>query len=175
MARKSVVVAASLVLFVVLCLPTGASPQGLRLGTVFFTQQDEVQAFDFNTGIGFQTGTVTGRISGTSFVDFQFIPSGPPSVDGVLPFNFKNKVVITDLDGDQVTFENDGSGKFNLGVPGATFIGQGGPLTGTYEVTGGTGKFKSWKVGTKFQYRAIATNPPPGGRLGNVFVEISEH
>lgn len=170
--RRVLVAAATLVLLAVLCLPTAAWPQGLRLGTVLFTQQDEVQAFDFVTGLGYQTGTVTGRISGTSFVDFQFSPSGPP-VGDLLPFTFKSKVVITDLDGDQITFENEGSGKFHLGV-GTAFIGQGGPLRGTYVVTGGTGKFKSWKVGTTFQYRAIATNPPPTGRLGTVYVEISE-
>src|SRR5688572_10930727 len=66
-----------------------------------FTQQDEVKSFDLLTGRGYQTGTATGMISGTTFVEFQFSPSGPPSGDA-LPITFQNKVIITDLDGDQL-------------------------------------------------------------------------
>jgi hypothetical protein len=138
---------------------------------ILFTQQDDVQAFDFQTGLGYQTGTAKGKISGTTSVDFTFIPTGPP-VGDLLPFEFHNKVIITDLDGDQIWFQNDGSGKFHLGVPGADFRGSGGPLTGTYVVTGGTGKYLRWKAGTRFTYRAIASNPPPNGRLGTVYVEV---
>ncbi len=142
---------------------------------VLFTQQDAVQAFDLGTGKGFQVGTATGEISGTTFVDFQFAPAGLPNGDA-LPITFTNKVTITDLDGDQLFFDNAGTGTFNLGVPGSPFQGSGGPLTGTYVVTGGTGKFADWKVGTSFAYRAIVTSPPtPPGGLGSVFVEISYH
>ncbi len=143
-------------------------------GNILFTQQDEVQAFDFQTGSGYQTGTATGRISGTTFVDFAFVPTGPPAGD-LLPFTFHNQVTITDIEGDQIQFDNDGTGSFHLGIPGAAFKGQGGPLTGTYVVTGRTGKYASLKIGTKFPYRAIFTNPPPNGRLGTVYVEVYGH
>jgi hypothetical protein len=160
------------VLFAGLLFPMGVWAQAPpRRGNILFTQRDEVQAFEFQTGLGYQTGTASGRITGTTFVDFTFTPSGPPTGD-LLPFTFHNKVTITDIDGDQISFDNDGTGKFHLGVPGAEFKGSGGPLTGTYVVTGGTGKYASWKVGTKFHYRAIATNPPPNGRLGTVYVEV---
>lgn len=140
---------------------------------VLFTEQDTVQAFDLVTGKGYQVGTATGLISGTTFVDFQFSPAGPPSGDA-LPITFENKVIFTDLDGDQLFFDNNGTGTFHLGVPGFSFQGSGGPLTGTYVVTGGTGKYQSWAVGTTFKYRAISTNPPtPPGGLGTVFVKIT--
>ena len=137
-----------------------------------FTQQDTVQAFDVVTGKGFQIGTAVGWISGTTFVDFSFEPTGAPIGD-VLPIAFHNKVLITDLDGDQVSFENDGTGSFHLGVPGFPFQGTGGPLRGTYVVTGATGKFTKLKVGTTFVYRAIATNPPSPGQLGTVLAQVS--
>lgn len=140
---------------------------------VLFTQQDAVQAFDLSTGQGYQIGTATGMIAGTTLVEFQFVPTGPPAGDA-LPIAFFNKVTITDIDGDQIFFDNNGTGSFHLGVPGAPFKGSGGPLAGTYVVTGATGKFRHWKVGSKYQYRAIATNPPaPPARLGNVYVEVS--
>jgi hypothetical protein len=155
-------------------LASTARAQAGRSGSVLFTQQDAVQAFDFNTGQGYQIGTSTGIISGTTFVQFQFAPTGPPAGDA-LPISFHNTVIVTDLDGDQLFFDNDGTGKFHLGVPGADFRGSGGPLTGTYVVTGGTGKFSTWKIGTKYSYRAVATNPPtPSGALGTVFVQISD-
>src|SRR5262245_18727250 len=62
---------------------------------LLFTQRDAIQAFDLVTGRGFQTGTAIGKISGTSFVDFQLTPSGPPTGD-VLPITFHNHVIITD-------------------------------------------------------------------------------
>jgi len=140
---------------------------------ILFTQQDAVQAFDLGTGKGFQIGTATGSINGTTFVDFQFVPSGPPSGD-TLPINFVNKVTITDIDGDQLFFDNNGTGSFHFGIPGFPFQGSGGPLRGTYVLTGATGKYHNWKVGTTFTYKAVATNPPvPPGGLGNVYVEIS--
>jgi hypothetical protein len=141
---------------------------------VLLTQQDVVQAFDLMTGLGYQVGTVTGDIVGTTLVEFQFTATGAP-VGDVLPIAFQNKVTITDIDGDQIFFDNNGTGKFHVGAPGAPFQGSGGPLVGTYVVSGGTGKFKSVKIGSTFAYRAIATNPPaPPDRLGTVFVEVSE-
>jgi hypothetical protein len=161
--------AAAFVIAASLAMPAAARAEekGVQL---LFTQQDAVQAFNLGTGSGYQIGTAIGLISGTSYVSFQFIPTGPPAGD-VLPIAFHNTVIITDVDGDQVYFDNDGTGSFHLGVPGAPFAGSGGPLRGTYVVTGGTGKFASWKVGTVFTYKAVATNPP-NGTLGNVFVEV---
>ena len=162
--------AAFIVLAVVFSATLGASDEGRRL---LFAQRDEVQAFDVATGVGYQTGTTTGRVIGTSFVDFHFTITGPPGADGALPIAFNNKVIITDLDGDQLFFNNPGTGRFHVGVPGDKFVGTGGPLTGTYVLTGGTGKFATWKVGTTYDYRAIATNPPKAGALGNVFAQIT--
>ena len=118
--------------------------------------------------------TVTGRVTGTSSVNFQFAPTGPP-VGDALPIAFHNEVILTDIDGDQIFFDNDGTGTFHLGVPGADFRGSGGPLRGTYVVTGATGKYAAeWKVGTTLEYKAIATNPPtPAGALGTVYVQLS--
>jgi hypothetical protein len=142
---------------------------------LLLTQQDAVQAFDLQTGKGYQIGTATGFVSGTTFVDFQFEPAGAP-VGDVLPIIFHNKVTITDIDGDQVFFDNNGTGSFHLGIPNAAFSGSGGPLSGTYVVTGGTGKYAGWKVGSAYIYRAIATNPPsPPGGLGSVYVQVTYH
>jgi hypothetical protein len=147
-----------------------ADEKGVQM---LFTQQDAVQAFDLFTGHGYQTGTAIGLISGTSFVEFQFTIAGPPSGDA-FPITFHNQVTITDIDGDQIFFDNDGTGTFHLGIPGAPFKGSGGPLKGTYVVTGATGKFSTWKTGTTFGYKAIATNPPaPPDRLGTVYVEVT--
>jgi hypothetical protein len=170
--RARFVMAATLVAaMLVAASPARAQePKGVP---VIFTQQDAVQAFDFVNGKGYQIGTAIGRISGTTFVDFQFAPAGPPSGD-VLPITFQNKVIITDIDGDQLFFDNNGTGSFHLGVPGFDFRGSGGPLAGTYVLTGATGKYADWKIGTTFAYKAIATNPPsPAGALGTVYVEVS--
>ena len=127
---------------------------------ILFTQQDEVKAFDPATGTGYQIGTAVGKISGTSYVAFTFTA---PASDGT--FTFKNVAIITDLDGDQITFENVGRGVFHPIVQGTV-----GTLTGTYEVTIGTGKYASW-VGNKYNYSAVATNPPILA-FGNVYAEI---
>jgi len=162
--------AAAFVIAATLAAPTAARAEenGVQL---LFTQQDVVQAFDLTTGKGFQTGTAIRLGSGTAYVSFQFIITGGPGTDGALPIAFRNKVIITDVDGDQVFFNNDGTGSFHVGLPGDPFAGTGGPLRGTYVVTGGTGKFASWKVGTTFTYKAVASNPP-NGALGNVYVQV---
>lgn len=138
----------------------------------FLKQLDTTQTFDLATGRGLQVGTVTGLISGTTSVEVAFFPAGPP-VGDALPVTFQNKVIITDLDGDQIFFDNNGTGSFHVGIPGFPFRGAGGPLVGTYVVTGGTGKYASWTVGTTFSYRAAWTLPPnPPGALGTVYAEI---
>jgi hypothetical protein len=159
----------------ILVVTEPARAQEPRGVATMFTQQDAVQSFDFATGKGYQIGTATGRISGTTFVSFQFAPSGPP-VGDELPITFHNEVIVTDIDGDQLFFDNDGTGTFHLGVPGASFRGSGGPLRGTYVLTGATGKYVAeWKIGTTLDYKAIATNPPSptGALLGTVYVQLS--
>jgi len=140
---------------------------------IHFVQQDVVEAFDLVTGQGYQIGTATGDINGTTSVSFALSPSGPP-VGDTLPITFSNKVIITDIDGDQLFFDNNGTGSFHLAIPGADFRGSGGPMTGTYVLTGATGKYSGWKISRTFTYRAILTNPPsPAGALGTVYVEVS--
>jgi hypothetical protein len=164
---------ALLITIATLAIATPAAAQEPRGVATLFTQQDVVQSFDIVSGQGHQVGTATGRIAGTTSVTFQFVPTGPPA-GNVLPIAFQNKVVITDIDGDQLFFDNNGTGSFNLGIPGFDFRGTGGPLRGTYVLTGATGKYTDWKVGTTFDYRAIATNPPsPAGALGTVYVEVA--
>jgi hypothetical protein len=164
--------AAALIVFAVVSgAAVRASEETPRL---LVAQHDAVQAFDVVTGKGFQIGTTTGIVDGTSYVSFQFTIVGPPGTDGAFPITFTNKVIITDMDGDQLFFDNNGTGKFHVGIPGDPFAGTGGPLTGTYVLTGGTGKFASWKVGSTYDYRAIATNPP-NGALGNVHAQVTFH
>jgi hypothetical protein len=170
---KAVVVGAALALIGALAPPWSARAADSRGVHLLFTQQDVVQAFDLTTGKGYQVGTATGAISGTTFVDFQYAPAGPP-VGEVLPIVFHSTVIVTDIDGDQLFFDNDGTGSFHLGVPGFDFRGTGGPLTGTYVVTGGTGKYHEWAVGSTYTHRAIVANPPsPPERLGSVYGEVS--
>ena len=62
-------------------------------------------------GTGRQVGTVTGRINGrtiegTSIVNFQFfIDPNQNNPDGIT-ITFVNRVVLMDLDGDQIAFYN---------------------------------------------------------------------
>ena len=170
---KAAVAVAALILLAATVSVASEQGESIQFGHTLFTQQDAVQAFNLVTGEGFQIGTATGIISGTTFVEFQFAPAGPP-VGDVLPVSFQNKVIITDIDGDQIFFDNNGTGSFHLAVPGFEFKGSGGPLTGTYVVTGGTGKYHSWTVGSTYEHRAIWTNPSSmPDTLGNVYVEIS--
>src|SRR5262245_49893966 len=92
------------------------------------------------------------RPTACGFVNFQFTIVGAPGSDGALPITFSNKVVITDLDGDQLFFDNTGTGAFHVGFPGDAFVGVGGPQTGTYVLTGGTGKYAVWTVGATYPY-----------------------
>jgi len=171
---KVAAAAAALVLLAMIVSVAGAQREDPP-GRILFTQQDVVQAFNLQTGTGYQIGTATGRISGTTLVEFQFAPTGPPAGDA-LPISFQNKVIITDVEGDQIFFDNNGTGTFHVGIPGSEFKGSGGPLTGTYVLTGGTGKYQTWKVGKTYRYRAVWTSPPnPPGGLGTVYAEISLH
>ena len=155
--------AAALILAGGLAAPRAAADEkSWNRENLLFTQQDHVTAFNFATGHGRQVGTVSGKITGTSIVDFQFVPTSATTI------NFINKVVITDLDGDQLLINNVGTGKFIAPIEPSVFA-LGGPLSGTYEVLRGTGKYISW-AGKKFQYRAVASNPPGG--LGTVYVEV---
>lgn len=164
--------AAALMILAVVCSATLRADD--EVPRLLIAQHDEVQAFDFGSGKGFQTGTTTGLIIGTSYVDFHFTIVGPPGSDGAFPITFANTVIITDMDGDQLVFDNNGTGRFHAGIPGDPFRGSGGPLTGTYVVHSGTGKFAKWKVGSTYDYRAIATNPP-NGALGTVHVQVTFH
>ncbi len=160
---------------VLVLLGVSVSVGSVQARGLLFTQQDAMQTFDLGTGKGYQIGIATGKISGTTFVDFQFAPTGPP-VGNIFPISFQSKVIITDIDGDQIFFDNNATGSFHSGVLPDDFMGTGGPLTGTYVVTGGTGKYQSWTVGTTYKYRAIMSNPPtPPGALGSVYVEISRY
>ena len=75
-------------------------------------------------------------------------------------------MTITDIDGDQIFFENDGTGSFHLGIPGFAFAGSGGPLRGTYVVTGATGKFSQWKVGSTVHVQGGRDESAKRGALG---------
>lgn len=138
---------------------------------LFFTQRDTVVDFQPNTGLGLQVGTVEGLISGTSVVNFQFIPTSQTEI------NFDNRALITDLDGDQIVFKNVGRGRFivpplgDASSPLGNLMGIGGPLTGSYECVNASGKY-TFLVGRKFPYRSIACNPARPGFPGQVYVEV---
>lgn len=150
---------------------------------ISFVQQDKVVAFDPFTGIGAQTGTVSGDVTGVSIVNFQFAATpGNPN------FTFNNRAGITDLNGDQVIFKNVGTGRFIAGLQDPTLPGNtppfqvfgngiGATLRGTYEVVAASGRFSlRFHLGDVFRYRAIAYNPstpPTVGGLGSVYVEVS--
>ena len=156
-------IAAIVILAGVIVVPQVAGQAGnTSRSNVLLTQQDQILVFNFQTGAGRQVGTVTGKVTGTSIVDFQFTPTTPET------FTFDNKVVITDVDGDQVRIRNQGTGRFITPIDSSVF-GLGGPMVGSYEVLAGTGKSAFW-VGKKFPYRAVLANP--AGGLGTVYVEV---
>jgi hypothetical protein len=158
--------AAMLMLAGVLAVPAAFGQAASNRGNVLFTQQDRVVAFNPNTGAGQQVGTATGKINGTSIVSFQFIPD--PDFLHNFKITFVNIVVLTDLDGDQIKFINEGSGQFINPIDPNVF-GTGGPLVGTYRAVDGSGKYFSW-IGKKFPYRAVASNSTTA--LGSVYVEV---
>jgi hypothetical protein len=171
---------------------SGASPmraEGPKL-QILFIQQDKVTTFNPANGTGVESGTATGAINGVSLTNFYFTTT---STSGVAPcstptsspcFTFNDHVGITDIDGDQIIFENIGTGKFifpglfdpTKGVPTQVLqsaLGpQGGPLTGTYTVVATSGKYvKTYPLGLVLQYRAIAMNPNQGD-TGSTYVEV---
>ena len=156
---------------------SGASPMRAdQPPHILFTQQDKVIAFDSGTGLGFQSGTATGAINGVSLTNFSFTVTTFPS------FTFNNQVGITDIDGDQIIFENTGTGTFiypGLLEPGGPQVlfspggPLGGPLKGTYVVEATSGKYvKAYPIGLVLRYRAIAMNPNTPGAVGSAYVEV---
>ena len=150
-------------------VPKAVFKSGLQL---FFAQRDTVINFDGNTGIGTHIGTVEGAIVGTSITNFQFIPTSQTTI------KFDNRVMITDIDGDQIIFAYVGTGRFIVPPPVDTtsplgsLLSLGGPLVATYTALQGTGKY-AFLVGRKFPVKCVATNAvkPSAGILGNVYLE----
>lgn len=144
---------------------------GLQL---FFAQRDTVINFDGSSGIGNHIGTVEGAITGTSIVNFQFIPTSQTTI------KYDNRALITDIDGDQIVFQVVGTGRFvvpPLSDPNNTLLGNlmslGGPLVATYTALNATGKY-AFLVGRKFPCKMAASNAVKfsNGVLGNVYVEV---
>jgi len=150
--------------------PQAVFNSGLQL---FFAQRDTVITFDGNTGIGSHIGTVEGAITGTSITNFQFIPTSQTTI------KFDNRVLISDIDGDQIIFSHVGTGRFIVPPPADTssplgnLMSLGGPLVGTYTALQATGKY-AFLVGRKFPCKMVASNvtKPSSGALGNVYGEI---
>ncbi len=141
---------------------------GLQL---FFAQRDTVINFDPNTGIGDHIGTVEGAIVGTSITNFQFVFTSATTI------KYDNRVLITDIDGDQIIFQYVGTGKFNpppvdTSSPLGNLLALGGPLVATYTAIICTGKYV-FLQGRKFPVKSIATNAskPSVGIFGNVYLE----
>ena len=144
----------------------GVSRKGEHPPLLSFTQQDHVLVFNAppGDGKGLQVGTVTGTFNGkpivaTSILNFEFSFPNPNNINEI---TFENTAIITDLDGDQILFENVGTGLFINPLDPAVF-GIGGPLRGTYKVIDASGKYRvllrlSERKRT-FCYRAVASNP----------------
>ena len=136
---------------------------------ILFTQRDTVVDFQPGTGLGLQVGTVAGKINGTVITNFQFTPLSQTEI------RFDNRVLITDIDGEQILFRHTGNGRFiqplteNSAL--GSLMGTGGPLAGTYECTQASGKW-SFLVGRKFGYKSVAVNPARPGYPGQVYVEV---
>lgn len=164
-----------------------SSRRGEHSPGVSFTQRDKVLEFNAppaGDGTGRQVGTVTGRINGqtiegTSIVKFQFFIDSNQNDPNGTSISFENAVLLIDVDGDQIVFENVGVGLFVPPLAPDVF-GIGGPLRGTYEVIDANGKYSDLKDLSRrartFCYRAVASNPPgdPADpkNLGTVFVKV---
>jgi hypothetical protein len=140
-----------------------------RAGLIF-VQQDTVLSFP-PTGDGVRVGTATGRINATTITNFQFLPVPPPV------FQADDLVMLSDLDGDQVVFRAQVTGRFlapPLSVPNnpnGNLFSVGGPFTGTYEAIQASGKY-GYLIGRKFPCKGLGSNPAKGGFLGTVLVEV---
>jgi hypothetical protein len=135
---------------------------------ILFVHRDLVVDFNPGTGLGTHLGTADGRITGTTIVNFQFTPVSQTDI------TFDNRVLITDLEGDQVLFKQTGAGRFITPLSeksiNGNLMGTGGPLAGVYECVQASGKW-SFLVGRKFSHRTIATNPSKA-LPGCVYVEV---
>jgi hypothetical protein len=142
---------------------------GLQL---FFAQRDTVINFgaDF---VGNHIGTVEGAITGTSIVNFQFVPTSQNTI------KFDNRCLIQDIDGDQIVFQVVGTGRFVEPVVDSTstllgsLMALGGPLVATYVALKATGKY-AFLVGRRFPCKMAASNcvRASAGVQGNVYVEV---
>jgi hypothetical protein len=143
---------------------------GLQL---FFAQRDTVINFNGGTGVGNQLGTVEGTITGTSITNFQFIPTSQTTI------KFDNRCVVSDLDGDSIIFDVNGTGSFLVPPPSdpnnalGNLISLGGPLRATYTAIITTGKY-AFLQGRKFPAKMMAVNAVnnSNGVLGQVYVEV---
>ena len=150
--------------------PDAVFNSGLQL---FFAQRDTVVNFNASNGLGDQLGTVEGAITGTSITNFQFIPTSQTNI------KFDNRCLITDLDGDSIIFDVNGTGTFLIPAPTdpnsslGNLMALGGPLRATYTAISATGKY-AFLVGRKFPAKMAAANAVNGsaGVLGMVYVEV---
>ena len=148
----------------------GFFDHGLQL---FFAQRDRITSFDYNTGIGTHLGTVEGSVVGTSITNFQFTPASQTKV------NFDNRVIITDIDGDQIVFSSVGTGRYvfppasDPSSPLGNLLLFGGPLVSTYTALIATGKYAPIQ-GVKLPCKMVITNVarPSVSGLGDVYVEV---
>jgi len=137
---------------------------------LLFIQQDDVLSFP-PTGDGVRAGTATGRLNGTTITNFQFLPVPPPV------FQADDLVMISDIDGDQIIFRAQVTGRFlapPLAIanhPLGNLFSVGGPFTGTYEVLNANGKY-GYLIGRKFPCKGLGSNPAKGTALGSVYVEV---
>ena len=163
-------------------------PKAPKEPHLMFIQQDKIVAFDPATGLGAETGTALGDLTGTTTVNFQVTITSFPN------YAYISRAGITDTDGDQIIFKNVGSGRFLVsaalqdptlgGNPGSAPFqpfgnGLGGPLSGTYEVVATSGKYvTAFPIGTTFPYKAVLYNPSspptPPGTTGSAYVEVSD-
>src|SRR6185312_5994747 len=143
---------------------------GLEL---FFAQRDTVINFNGNTGIGDQLGTTEGVIAGTSITNFQFIPTSQTTI------KFDNRCIVSDLDGDSIIFDVNGTGTFLAPPPSdpahalGNLMALGGPLKATYTAIIATGKYQ-FLIGRKFPAKMMACNAVQNsvGVLVQVYVEV---
>ena len=143
---------------------------GLQL---FFAQRDTVVSFNGSNGLGTQLGTTEGVIAGTSITNFQFIPLDATHI------KFDNRCLVTDIDGDSVIFDVNGTGVFLFPNPSdpnnplGNLMALGGPLRATYTAIVTTGKY-GFLQGRKFPAKFAAANAVNGspGVLGSVYVEV---
>lgn len=151
--------------------PDAVFSSGLQL---FFAMRDTVINFNGATGVGNQLGTTEGVITGTSITNFQFIPTSQTTI------KYDNRCVVSDLDGDSIIFDVNGTGQFLVPPPTdvdnpllGNLIALGGPLRATYTAIIATGKY-AFILGRKFPGKMMAVNAVQNsaGVLGQVYTEV---